>query len=372
MAGLEDSWTTIHHGKKKEKKNGKSGGKAKSGNLHARKTATLANNEFIRQAVHPIGDDSEPPNPALVQRFNRLVRGCQDYLDTVATLTHISKPPSPSDAASTAAALPDANTSCTTTLLSPTVSSIVSSLYDVPAATPPPVLVMYGIGDFSSYILPLIEKAGDDDDGDNGAEAESTPVDVAPSLLSPPFLQLLFALRFPSTHRYYYDPCMSIFEMSFLQSLDIIPLTTTGINGDFVVKDALKELGEGGTDRAVFFMPHCPEKLYAAVLEANEGNLKNVAIVGNDLDQYKDMLRGEDREACPISIVEATGVCCDHEERAFRSEELVVVGGGGGIGGAAESRRWALDKWATEDGKDVADRLYRSLHHTAIMKWVIP
>ena len=141
--------------------------------------------------------------------------------------------------------------------------------------------------------------------------------------------------------------------MEILRSLSITPLTSTGINGDYKV---------GSDDTAVFFMPHCPEMLYATVLETNEGRLGDVTIVGNDLSSYRDMLRGGSANDVPAAIVTATD-----PTSGFVTRPLAVVGGGGG----GDCEGWKLDSVATQDGRDCADRVYKALHSTSVMRWQI-
>jgi hypothetical protein len=140
---------------------------------------------------------------------------------------------------------------------------------------------------------------------------------------------------------------MTNFDVAYLRSQNITPLLTSGINGDHAPPGP-----------KLYYMPHCPEELYAAVLSANAGSLADVAILGNPLSKYVDRLRSPAAPPCPPVLLAAA--------RDPRYEELPLpllsppaFRGGG----------WEVDPDATEDGRGAAEAVYRGLHGLAVMRW---
>ena len=82
-----------------------------------------------------------------------------------------------------------------------------------------------------------------------------------------------------------YDPVFTAAEASFLGSQGI-----TVLERDFNGKHKVR-----GNDKTLFFMPHCPHRLYSHVLWANWGfNLSKAVVIGNTFSSYE--LRGADRK----------------------------------------------------------------------------
>jgi hypothetical protein len=79
---------------------------------------------------------------------------------------------------------------------------------------------------------------------------------------------------------YYFEPLMTVEESMVLEKLDIHIISENERGGRSVID-------EGG---CLFFMPHCPMKLYTNLLHANWDCLRenNILIFGNSLSNYID------------------------------------------------------------------------------------
>ncbi|KAJ3269351.1 sensitivity to red-light reduced protein [Terramyces sp. JEL0728] len=91
-------------------------------------------------------------------------------------------------------------------------------------------------------------------------------------------LALLLLLKPYMNNVYIFDPIMTANEIKLYKELGLAVLDTNH-GGKYKVQTT-----------TVFYMPHCDNFLYDAVLEANAGHLQLINILGNSFQTYKDML----------------------------------------------------------------------------------
>ncbi|CAM9545165.1 unnamed protein product, partial [Chrysoparadoxa australica] len=167
------------------------------------------------------------------------------------------------------------------------MESLVGKLQEVPE-----VVVCYGLGSFSGDCI-------------SGGQGHNARYQVAAALLLRSKLEGLVA-RAPRESKSgssrvpmeFFDPVTTRVEQAVLEQLG------------FEVQSIDREGKHWVSVPTLFFMPHCPMRLYSNLLWANWASLGNLLLLGNSLTLYRDRpLTAEqrlDRSNCVLQLLEAS------------------------------------------------------------------
>lgn len=197
-------------------------------------------------------------------------------------------------------------------------------------------IVAYGIGNFAStsFSAPMLQLACVL--FLRRCAADVTFVDANDVNSSSDDIQNIFKSEQDRVPIYYYEPCIlpverdllqTVFHVFVLESNDYGKLNVHSMRQDNHIPGATTRTGSGEkVSKTLFYMPHCPMRLYCNVLWSHWGCLDSTVIFGNSFHSYDERILSSERRNDPtnglLRVIPCTNEMSINLQSNRRGDEL--------------------------------------------------